>query len=144
MQSPAIRNEKLITMILDTLFYTEKKLARKIAMLVTIPCAILPILVATAGIMSIPFSPLFFHHDYLLFGGIYAVYFFGLFLSWQTHKKWISFALFLVHLSSVFVFIFDDQAEWLAYVSITSIMATSISNQYFRIGSVACDKECGL
>jgi hypothetical protein len=131
-------------MILDALFYSEKKPIRKIALLFTIPCAILPIMLATAGLLSTPLNPLFFEHDYLIFGAIYLVYFYGLFLSWQTHRKWIPFALFLVHLLFVFAFIFGEQTNWLVYLSIITIITTSLTNQYFRLGSTACGSDCYL
>jgi hypothetical protein len=131
-------------MILDTLFYSEKKPFKKIALLFTIPCAILPVMLATAGLLSTPFAPLFFEHDYLLFGAIYTLYFYGLFLSWQMHKKWVPFILLLVHLLFVLAFIFGEQTNWLVYLSIVTIMTTSLSNQYFRMGSTACSNDCGL
>ena len=131
-------------MIQDSVFLSERKLFRKTALLLTIPCAILPIMLATAGLMSVPFAPLLFQYDYVLFGLIYGIYFYGLYLSWQTHGKRLPFGLFTIHLLSVFAFVFGNQAEWLGYLSAISIMVTSISNQYFRVGSIACSKDCGV
>ena len=129
-------------MIQDSVFFLERKVIRKAALLLTIPCAILPIMLATAGLMSKPVSPLLFHRDYILFGLIYGIYFYGLYLSWQTHRKLLPLGLFAMNILSLFAFAFANQAEWLGYLSVMSIMATSVSNQYFRVGSIACNEDC--
>ncbi len=131
-------------MMQDSAFHSEKNLIRKVALLFTIPCAILSIMLATTGLMSVSFTPLFFQYDYVLFGVIYVTYFFGLYLSWQIHGKLLPFGLFVIHLLSVFTFVFVSQAEWLGYLSVISLMATSISNQYFRVGSFICNEDCGV
>ena len=128
-------------MVTDHLFYSEKKPFRKIALLFTIPCAIVPIMMATAGIMSIPFSPLFFKYDFILWGMVYFIYTYGLFISWLIHRNWLPFLVFVVHLTFLFFFVFWVQEDWLAYAAIVSIIATSLSNQYFRLGSFECH-EC--
>ncbi len=38
-------------------------------------------MIATAGLMSTPFTPLFFKLDFILFAGAYFLYIYGLFLS---------------------------------------------------------------
>lgn len=131
-------------MIIDSLFHRENKPLRKLAFLVTIPCAILPILIATAGFMSIPFEPLFFKNDIYLFSFIYLVYTYGLFLSWQYHRKWTPAILFAIHLISQFAFVKWGQFEWLGYLPIMTIIGTSLLNQYYRVGSLECNDplEC--
>jgi hypothetical protein len=128
-------------MITDSLFFSEKKPLKKIALLFTIPCAILPAILATAGLMSIPFKPLFFKYDFFVFGASHIVYAYGLFLSWQLHRTCLPFGLFALHLVSLFLYVFLAQVEWVGYVSILSIMGTSLINQYFRVGSLECS-EC--
>ncbi len=110
-------------------------------MLITIPCAILPIMMATGGMLSIPFSPLLFRYDFLLFSVVYVTYSAGLYFSWQQHHRLIPFLVFIVHACALAGFVFIAHPEWLSYLSILSIMATSLSNQYYRTGSTAC-AEC--
>jgi hypothetical protein len=130
------------SMATDSHFYSEKEPFKKIALLFTIPCAILPVIMATAGLMSIPFAPLLFKYDFIVFGVLYLVYTYGLFLSWQMHRTWLPFSVFALHLATLVIYIFFVQVEWLGYVSVVSIMGTSICNQYFRVGSFECN-ECG-
>lgn len=52
--------------------------------------------------------------------------------------------IFSIHLVLVYSFVFLQQEEWLGYAVITSIMASSLSNQYLRIGSFACNEGCEL
>lgn len=85
-------------MILNSMFYLETRPLKKIALLFTIPCGILPIMMAIAGMMSTPVSPLIFKYDFLLFGVLYLIYCYGLFLSWKVHRKWVPAALLTVHL----------------------------------------------
>ncbi len=126
----------------DSIFYSERKTVRKIALLLTIPCAIFPILMAAGSIMSIPGgSPIFFKHEPAFFGVLYFFYAYGLYLSWQKHRKLLPAAFFLLHLAAIFGFVVFAQAEWLGYTCFLSIMSTSVSNQYFRTGSFEC-KEC--
>lgn len=128
----------------DSTFYDERNLFRKAALFLTTPCAIQPILLSVMGMMSLSINPLLFQYDYLIFALIYSAYFYGLYLSWQVHSKIIPFGLFGIHLISVSLFNIIDQPEWLGYVSIISIMATSISNQYFRLGTIACNEDCKI
>lgn len=86
----------------DLVFQSEKRVLNKIALLFTVPCAILPVMMATAGVISVPFAPMFFQYDFLLFGSIYAIYTYGLYLSWQKHRKFLPFLLFVIHLLSRF------------------------------------------
>ncbi len=128
-------------MLIDTLFFAEKSPVRKVALLLTIPCAILPILMATATMMAIPFTPMLFKYDVVLFAFVYLLYGFGLFLSWSSHRKAFPILLFILHLIVLSIYSFSNQFEWLGYTSIISIIATSVSNQYFRMGSADCN-EC--
>ncbi|MBS1666969.1 MAG: hypothetical protein JST58_06300 [Bacteroidetes bacterium] len=128
-------------MVIDSIFYSQNKPIKKIALLLTIPCAIVPIMMATAGIMSIPFSPIFFRYDFILFGILYLWYAFGLLLSWRVHRHWIPISFFLCHVGLLFSFDYFKQSDWIAYATIASIIATSLSNQYFRLGSFECT-EC--
>ncbi len=128
----------------DSLFYSERKPVKKIALLLTIPCAIFPILIAAGSIMSIPYgSPMFFKYESVFFGVLYFFYAYGLYLSWQMHRKLLPVAFFVLHLIALFTFAFLAQAEWLGYIPFLSIMAASVSNQYFRTGSFEC-KECSM
>jgi len=128
-------------MVLDTLFHSERNKLKKIALLLTIPCAIFPILAAVSGMMTAFSSPLIFKYDYWLFGLIYCFYTAGLFFSWRAHKKIYPFLIFLVHLSSVFYYSWKNDPDWMPYVAIVTIILTSLINQYYRVGSFEC-QEC--
>lgn len=129
-------------MLLDTIFYSEKNLLRKIALLVTIPCAVLPIMMATAGLMSAAIKPILFQYDFVLFCLVYIIYGYGLIISYKLHRVIYPLLVFLIHVCSILFFVFEFRANWLGYLSIGSIMATSLTNQYYRIGSVACNEDC--
>jgi MerC mercury resistance protein len=128
-------------MIYDPIFHDEHARIKKIALLFTIPCAILPIMMATAGIMSLPFDPMLFQFDFLLYGLVYALYIYGLLLSWKSHRKFQPAMIFIIHLVSLTYYLINDQEEWSGYCSAFSIIATSVVNQYFRIGNGEC-VEC--
>jgi hypothetical protein len=74
-----------------------------------------------------------------LFLAIYIIYFFGLIVSWQRHRKAYPLLLFAFHLLFLGYHIFIKPTEWVGYVVVISVMATSILNQYFRIGSIECE-----
>lgn len=122
----------------DHSFHREKQPLTKIAYLLTIPCAIVPIIIAAAGLMYAFREPLFFAYDFLLFIAVYLVYAYGLFRSWKTHRKLGPGLVFLTHLAALGSFSFAGEPEWLGYFVVVSIMATSIVNQYFRYGSLDC------
>ncbi|HVM88817.1 MAG TPA: MerC domain-containing protein [Puia sp.] len=128
-------------MVVDSLFYLEKNWFRKISLLITIPCAILPMLMAVSGLMTAFSSPLFFKHDYLLFAAVYLVYASGLYFSWQAHKKIYPILIFLAHLAGVFIAIKEPNSAWLPYFAIITLILTSVVNQYYRVGSFEC-KDC--
>jgi hypothetical protein len=130
-------------MSVDSLFHTERDFFKKTSLLFTIPCAILPILMATAGFLSIPFTPLFFKYDFILFSCIYTIYGYGLFVSWQAHRSLVPLVLFILHLIVTFMYAFYTPAQWLGYLAVISIIATSASNQYFRMGSFECN-DCAV
>lgn len=130
-------------MITDFTFYLEIKLVKKVALLVVIPCAILPIMMAAAGIMSIPFTPFLFKYDFVLFSMLYLIYGYGLYLSWEIHRKVLPFFIFLSHLFVLVAYTFGVQAGWMGYVSVFSIIVTSVSNQYYRVGHGECN-ECRM
>jgi hypothetical protein len=127
----------------DSLFYIERNLLKKTALLFTIPCAILPVLMATSSFLSIPFTPLFFKYDYILFSCIYLLYGYGLFVSWQAHKSLVPFVIFILHLVITFVYAFYSPIQWLGYLAVITIIATSAANQYFRMGSFECN-DCAV
>ena len=125
-------------MLIDNLFHSERHAVRRIALLATVPCAILPVMMACAGWMSLPFEPMLFRGDWLLWMLIYGFYLAGLYLSWRHHRKWIPFLVFLLHGIGLGIYLFDGQPEWAGYAAILGVMATSLVNQYFRVGSVTC------
>lgn len=125
-------------MIFDSVFHNEHAWTRKIALLFTIPCAILPIMMSTAGFMSLPFGPMLFQFDFLLYGLVYLIYGYGLVLSWKTHGKLQPALLFMMHLVFLAYYIIIGQGEWSGYISVFSIIATSVVNQYLRIGNSEC------
>lgn len=126
----------------DKAFHTESNPFRKIALLLTIPCAILPIIMATGGMMTAFKEPTFFKNDFILFGLVYLIYVYGIVLSWKIHRKIVPFVILLIHLASLFYYSVISPIEFLGYVAVVSIMATSIVNQYYRTGSFECN-ECG-
>lgn len=129
-------------MVTDTLFHTEKQSFRKIALLFTIPCAILPVLFTASVFMSIPFGGILFNGDFILFTPVYIVYGYGLIISRQMHRKTIPFLVFMLHAVSLMLYIFWRQASWLSYSIILTIIATSAVNQYYRFGVFSCTEEC--
>lgn len=131
-------------MVTDTLFHSEKTGLRKIALLFTIPCAILPILFAASVFMSIPGGGILFNGDFLLFAPVYAAYAYGLGISYQTHSKSLPLLAFTLHATSLGLYIFWKQASWLSYTTILSIIATSAINQYYRFGVLSCTEECAV
>lgn len=128
-------------MIKYSLADADKTVFGKVALLITVPCAIFPILFSTAGLMTIPFEPLIFENDFIIFLAIYLLYVYGLLLSWFRHKEWLPFFVFVAHTILMMLYIFSLQQTWLAYLSIFSIMGTSVANQYFRNGMLECN-EC--
>lgn len=110
----------------------------KAALLSTVPCAIFPILFSTAGFMTLPFEALLFEKDFILFGSFYMLYMYGLLLSWFNHKTWLPISLFVVHIMFLTTYVFHSQQTWLAYLTIFSIMGTSVVNQYFRTATFDC------
>jgi hypothetical protein len=126
-------------MITDNVFHTERRVFRKVALLLTIPCAILPMMMASAGLMSIPFEPMFFRYDWLLWLSVYGIYASGLYFSWQHHKKFIPGILFLLHVACLCFYLCAGQMDLFGYTTILSIIITSVFNQYFRVGSLECE-----
>ena len=126
-------------MIIDNIFHEERRTFRKLALLSTIPCAILPIAMAGAGLMSVPFEPMLFPYDWILWTTIYIVYAWGLYFSWLHHKRLLPAIIFLLHLLSIGMYILSGQPEQAGFMSILSIVITSVANQYFRVGSLECE-----
>jgi prepilin signal peptidase PulO-like enzyme (type II secretory pathway) len=126
----------------DNAFHTESNPIRKIALLLTIPCAILPVIMATGGMMTAFNEPTLFKNDFILFGIVYLVYVYGIGLSWKIHRKIVPSAILLLHFASLFYYSVINPLEYLGYAAVVSIMATSIVNQYYRVGSFECN-ECG-
>jgi hypothetical protein len=129
-------------MFKDFIFHSERNLLRKLALLLTIPCAILPIIFSTAGLMSGHIQPMLFSGDYVLFGFVYLLYFYGLLVSFRAHRKIIPYLIFALHVCLMVVFTRGAKENWWAYLSIVSSMATSVVNQYYRIGSIVCNDDC--
>lgn len=129
-------------MVSDTLFFGEKAFWKKAALLITIPCAILPIMMAASLIMNGIFRPVLFSGDFLLAIPVYGLYSAGLFFSFQAHRNWVPAVLFLLHLLFVLLMVFGLRNEALPFLAIFSVMGTSIVNQYFRTGSPECDESC--
>lgn len=127
-------------MVTDALFYSEKRLFNKTALLLTKPCAILPVMMATGGMLSMPFSPMLFRYDFILYGLVYIVYSSGIYLSWRQHRSPIPFIILGIHITDLIFYVFSGSPDWVSYLAILSIMATSLSNQYFRSGSIECHK----
>ncbi|MCU0382017.1 MAG: hypothetical protein MUE58_12585 [Chitinophagaceae bacterium] len=126
-------------MVTDSLFHTEQRRFRKISLLFTVPCAILPVIMASAGLMSIPFEPMFFRYDWLLWLAVYGVYMAGMDFSWLHHRKLVPALLFVAHLVSLGLYLFAGQIDVFGYTTILSIIITSVSNQFFRVGSFECE-----
>ncbi len=129
-------------MIVDTVFYNEKSIFRKTALLVTIPCAILPVLMASSLLMSPWHKPVLFKGDFLLAIPVYVVYLIGLYLSYKKHNKWNPTMLFVLHLVALVAVQQRAYPALMPYVAIFSLILTSVMNQYYRTGSPACDESC--
>jgi hypothetical protein len=125
-------------MITDDLFFSEKKPLRKAALAITIPCGILPILMSVYGLINLPFAPLLFRYDYILYLFIICLYVYGLFISYQNHKKILPFLMFILSMGSICYFIFFSNLDFLVPVAIISILLTSLTNQYFRTEPTDC------
>lgn len=115
---------------------------RKAALLITIPCAIFPILMAAYGMIQPEGEELLFRYDRLFFGIIYLLYGYGLYLSWQVHRKLTPALVFIVHLVAVVLLAIYPRQDWLAYVVLVGLIATSLVNQYYRLGIWGCDDSC--
>ena len=126
----------------DLSFHAERNPVKKAALLLTIPCAIVGIMIAAAGMMVAWSSPLLFQGDFILFGIVYLFYAYGLVLSWRMHRSLAPSALAGLHFACLATYILAGQPEWSGYATVVSIMLTSIVNQYFRNGSLDCS-ECG-
>lgn len=126
----------------DQSFHAESHPLKKAALLLTIPCAIVPIMIASAGMMVAWSSPLLFSGDFFLYGIAYMLYLYGLLLSYRVHRNLVPFALISLHLACLAIYILAGQPEWSGYATVFSLMLTSIVNQYFRNGSLDC-AECG-
>lgn len=130
-------------MISDNLFLQSKPGLRKIALLLTIPCAILPMLMAAMGMMTHDESPLFFQHETYLFLLIYIGYAYGLGISWQAHRNLIPLSIFIAHIGMHGLFYYNQQDySWITYMILITLILTSVLNQYYRIGTIACSEEC--
>jgi hypothetical protein len=131
-------------MVADNIFYNEKKWFRKFSLLLTIPCAIAPMLVATLGWLQPLGDPLFFYGEKIIFTLLYIFYLSGLFYSMYAHKHFLPLLIFLLHLAALFFFWYLEGKDWVSYPVIISLLATSMINQFFRIGTIACNSEtCG-
>jgi hypothetical protein len=122
----------------DQSFHRETRPLRKAAYLLTIPCAIVPILISAAVWMYAFREPVFFRYDFLPFSTLYLLYGYGLFLSWKMHRNPLPILLFAVHLVSLIWFAGIKPLDWLGYIVVVSVMCTSMVNQYFRYGSFEC------
>ncbi len=125
-------------MVSDDLFQLERSPLRKLALGLTIPCAILPILMSVYGLINLPFAPLLFRYDYFLFGGVICFYISGLIISYRLHKNLLPLLFFIVSIGSVCFFLLIKQIDLLVLVAIISILLSSLTNQYFRTGSSDC------
>jgi hypothetical protein len=127
----------------DKPFHQENQPLRKAALLLTIPCAILPIMMSAAGMMYAGREPVFFRYDGVIFGAVYLLYGYGLVLSWKLHRHWLPPLVFAGHLAALLYFALIDPVEWIGYFTVFSIMVASIINQFFRVGRIDCD-TCGI
>jgi hypothetical protein len=126
----------------DISFHAERHPLKKTAVLLTIPCAIAPMLIAASGLMVAWTSPLLFDGDFVLFGIIYAMYIYGLILSYRVHRNPAPYLVASLHIGSLAAYLFAGQPEWSGYATVCSLMVTSIVNQYYRNGSTEC-ATCG-
>lgn len=129
-------------MIVDALFLNEKSAFRKIALLITIPCAILPIIMAASLLMTNNDAPQLFSGDKWLALPVYLFYVAGLYFSYRLHRKLWPFTLFIIH---ILFLLAVQEGLWktgMPYLAIFSILITSVVNQYLRTGSPACDDNC--
>jgi hypothetical protein len=131
-------------MLLDQIYHGERNWFRKTTLLLTIPCAIFPILLAVFGMMQPEGSPLFFAHDKILFAGIYLLYGAGLLFSFLRHRRLVPFFIFALHIGSLAALHAFPVQDWIAYIVLLSIIFTSLANQYYRVGVVYCGEECEL
>jgi hypothetical protein len=122
----------------DHSFHQESRPLQKLAYLLTIPCAIVPIMISAAVLMYAFREPVFFRCDFLPFSILYLLYGYGLWLSWNRHRNVVPLLLFIMHLVSLIWFAVIEPLEWLGYIVVVSVMVTSIVNQYFRYGSFEC------
>jgi len=116
----------------------KPNLVQTFALVLTVPCAIIPIMLATSGISTIPYGNMFFPRDWILFVSIYLVYAYGLYLSYQIHGNLLPFFAFFINVATVLFFVFLDQLNAFLIVAIISIMVTSICNQYYRNEFTSC------
>jgi hypothetical protein len=122
----------------DTQFHEARKIGEKVPLLLTIPCAILPILMACATFLSLPFEPMLFKGDHWAAGLLYVLYLVGLGLSFKRHRQWLPLLLFTAHILILWAYVNFTQDLLIGYLSVLSLIGTSVLNQYYRLGVWGC------
>lgn len=145
--SPYCFSDYLLTlyylMITDSIFDQSKPGLRKISLLLTIPCAIMPMLLAAMGMMTSGDTPLFFQQEKIIFSLLYVGYASGLWFSWRVHHKALPIAIYLTHIGLLVLTYYNQQLySWATYGVVITLILTSIVNQYYRLGTIACTDEC--
>jgi hypothetical protein len=118
--------------------YLQMPRLRTIATALTIPCAVLPIIIAVTGIIFHASCPVFFKGDILVFLPVAVFYGWGILLNYHLHKN--IFPLFLLALSlGLMAACWYLQLHNGAFATtLMSFIFTSVANQYL----VNEKKEC--
>ncbi|MCU0337647.1 MAG: hypothetical protein MUF12_07270 [Sediminibacterium sp.] len=116
------------------LFYSTAKL-------LTVPCAILPMLLAVSSLMSIREGGMLFKNDYFFFGLFYVIYIVGLWQGYLQHKQVVTWIVFFTHVLALSTFVVVER-DLFGYVAVITLILTSATQQYHRMKYEECS-ICG-
>ncbi len=119
---------------MKSLFYSTAKL-------LTVPCAILPMLLAVSSFMSMNEGGMLFKNDYFFFGLFYIIYSVGLWQGYQQHKQVITWFVFFIHLLALITFVLAE-SDVFGYIAVFALILTSATQQYHRMRFEECS-ICG-
>lgn len=125
----------------------EQSRWKRLALLSILPCYVLVALIAASSIMHLA-KPVLFKGDFILFGLILFVYALGIFLSYKQHLQIWPMLLMIATFSGMGIVMMAPVAEEWMLLPLLLLIVTSVVNQYYRTGSIACnacaDDACAI
>jgi hypothetical protein len=120
---------------------------KRLALLSVLPCYVLVALIAASSIMHLA-KPVLFKGDFVLFGFILFVYAIGIFMSYKQHLQIWPMLLMVATFSGMGIVMLAPVAEEWMLLPLLLLILTSVSNQYYRTGSIECnacaENECAV